>query len=93
LLKEQHLLISKHSRRYLREEHYFPGPAIDRANRSRWEEEGSLTLRERAHREVEKHLADYCPSGLPEDVQADLEVRMVHEARRWGMEKLPHESL
>ncbi len=53
LLKDRHLLISKHTRRYLRDEHYFPGPAIDRANRSRWQEEGSLTLRERAHREVD----------------------------------------
>jgi len=54
LLKEQHLLISKHSRRYLRAEHFFPGEVIDRANRSRWKEEGALTLEERAHREVEK---------------------------------------
>jgi trimethylamine--corrinoid protein Co-methyltransferase len=30
LLNEGHLLISKHSRRHLREEHYFPGPVIDR---------------------------------------------------------------
>ncbi|UCC31371.1 MAG: trimethylamine methyltransferase family protein, partial [Phycisphaerales bacterium] len=42
LLKEQHLLISKHTRRYLREENYLPGPTIDRANRSRWEQEGGL---------------------------------------------------
>ena len=93
LLKDQHLLISKHTRRYLREEHYFPGEAIDRANRSRWQEEGSRSLRERAHHEVTRLIADYQPSGLSDDVKADLTERMEHEARRYGMESLPHGNL
>ena len=58
LLKERHLLISKHTRRHLRTEHHFPGPAIDRANRARWEEEGRRTLGERAHAEVERLVAE-----------------------------------
>ena len=57
LLRDKHLLISEHSMKYLREEHYFPGPVIDRANRPRWEAEGRVTLEERAHSEVEKLLA------------------------------------
>jgi trimethylamine--corrinoid protein Co-methyltransferase len=93
LLNERHLLISKHTRRYLKAEHYIPGPVIDRANRSRWQEEGSLSLRERAHREVERLLADHQPPELPDDVQADLTQRMEHEARRWGMDRLPHSTL
>ena len=44
LLREKHLLIAKHTRRYLRSEIVFPGPVIDRANRARWQEEGGLTL-------------------------------------------------
>ena len=91
LLEEQHLLISKHTRRYLREEHQFPGPTIDRANRSRWQEEGGQTLRERAHREVEQHVADYRPSQLPDDVKAAMTRLMVDEARRFGMDNLPHD--
>ena len=90
LLKEQHLLISKHTRRYLKEEHYFPGAVVDRANRSRWTEEGSLTLGERAHREVNKHLAAYAPSGLPDDIKRALSELMEEEARRYGMDTLPH---
>lgn len=93
LLTERHLLISTHTRRYLKEEHYFPGAAIDRANRSRWQEEGSLSLRERAHREVERLLASYHEPGLSQVVKADLTERMENEARRWGMESLPHSSL
>ncbi len=93
LLKEQHLLISEHTRRYLREEHYFPGAAIDRANRSRWQEEGSRTLGARAHAEVETLVAQHEASPLPDDVRADLTRLMAAEARRHGMDTLPHEHL
>ena len=90
LLREKHLLISKHTRRYLEEEHYFPGPAVDRANRSRWQEEGGLTLGARAHREVERLIADYEPSTLPDGVRPELTRLMENEARRYGMDKLPY---
>jgi trimethylamine--corrinoid protein Co-methyltransferase len=93
LLSEQHLLISKHTRQYLKEEHYFPGPVIDRANRDRWKEEGGLTLGERAHKEVERLVGDYQPSGLPDDVKEELTKLMEKEARRHGMEGLPHGNL
>jgi trimethylamine--corrinoid protein Co-methyltransferase len=89
LIKDGHLLISKHSRRFLREEHYMPGPAIDRANSARWEEEGSVTLRERAHREVERLIKAYEPSRLPDSTKKELEKLMTAEARRHGMDALP----
>jgi trimethylamine--corrinoid protein Co-methyltransferase len=92
LLNEQHLLISPHTRRYLRQEHYMPGPAIDRANRSRWREEGGLTLRQRAQREVERLVAACPPSRLGDDVKDELTRRMVSEARRHGMDGLPRIS-
>jgi trimethylamine--corrinoid protein Co-methyltransferase len=89
LLKEEHLLISDHTRRYLKEEIYFPGPVIDRANRSRWQEEGTRTLRERAHDEVERLIAEHEPVGLPGDVRAELTRLMEAEADRYGMGELP----
>lgn len=89
LLKEQHLLIAEHTRRYLKEETCFPGPVIDRANRSRWAEEGSKTLRERAHAEVERLIAEYEPSKLPDDAKKEMTHRMEKEARRQGMDRLP----
>jgi trimethylamine--corrinoid protein Co-methyltransferase len=91
LLREKHLLIADHTRKYLKQEIHFPGVAIDRANRSRWEAEGGRTLGERAHAEVEKLLARWRQSSLPDDVKAELTRRMLHEARRWGMDALPHE--
>lgn len=89
LLNEGHLLISKHSRRWLREEHYFPGRVIDRANRSRWQEEGALTLGARAHAEVQRLVASYEPSRLPEPVKTELVRLMEEEAGRHGMTTLP----
>ena len=89
LLKEGHLLISDHTRRYLKEEVYFPGPVIDRANRSRWQEEGGLTLKERAHREVERLIEEYRPVRLSDQIKRELTELMGAEARRYGMERLP----
>ena len=89
LLADKHLLISKHTRRYLRQEHLFPGAVIDRANRSRWQEEGGCSLRERAHREVERLLAGFEPSRLPDTAKAELTKLMEAEARRHGMGSLP----
>lgn len=92
LLKEGHLLISDHSRRYLKEEVCFPGPVIDRANRSRWQEEGSSTLGERAHREVERLIEEHEPVRLSREVKRGLTELMEAEARRHGMVSLPEIS-
>jgi trimethylamine--corrinoid protein Co-methyltransferase len=89
LLQEKHMLISEHTRRHLKTEHFFPGPVIDRARRSKWEEKGSLTLGQRAHREVEKLLESYQPSGLPENVKKELTKLMTEEARLHGQDSLP----
>ncbi|MCH8118824.1 MAG: trimethylamine methyltransferase family protein [Planctomycetes bacterium] len=90
LLEEKHLLISEHTRRYLHKEHFFPGPVIDRARRSRWEQDGALTIEQRAHREVEKLLESYEPSDLPEHVKKELVKLMSEEACRHGQDNLPH---
>jgi trimethylamine---corrinoid protein Co-methyltransferase len=93
LLREKHLLIADHTRKYLRQEIHFPGPAIDRANRARWHAEGARTLGERAHAQVEQLLGRWRPSTLPDDVKSELNGRMRHEAARWGMHALPHDHL
>ena len=89
LLKEGHLLISDHTRRYWPEEHYVPTAIIDRANRSRWERDGSTTLFQRAQEEVKKCLRDYQPSRIADDVKTELKDLMETEARRYGMDRLP----
>jgi len=89
LLQEQHLLISKHTRRYLKEEIFFPGAVIDRANRARWKEEGGLNLEQRAHSEAEKLIRSYQPSKISTEIRKELFSLMQAEARKYGQEKLP----
>jgi trimethylamine--corrinoid protein Co-methyltransferase len=89
LLREKHLLISQHTRRYLKEEHYFPGRVIDRANLSRWREEGAQSLMERAKAEADRLISNYQPSRLPNDVSRKLTSRMEAEASKYGMKNLP----
>ena len=93
MLKEGHLLISKHTRRHLRKEHYFPGPVIDRANRSPWKEEGSLPLRQRAHSEVENHINNWQPSPISPDTKEELSRLMRAEAEKHGLKELPCDKL
>ncbi len=89
LLRDKHLLISSHTRRHLKQEIRFPGPVVDRANRSRWLEEGQLTLGQRAKSEVERLLAGFKPSRVDTAAKAELTRLMTAAAKRCGMDKLP----
>jgi len=89
LLREKHLLISEHTRKFLKEEIYFPGPVVDRANRTRWEAEGASTLPQRAHDEVERLLRKYEDSRLPGTTKKELIILMEREAQKYGMDRLP----
>jgi trimethylamine--corrinoid protein Co-methyltransferase len=89
LLKEQHLLTSQHTRRYFKEEHFFPGKVIDRSSRSKWEEQGNPTLIKQAHTEVNRLINSYQPSSLAQDVKKQLTKIMESQARHCGMNKLP----
>ena len=89
LLAEKHLLIADHTRRHLRQEIAFPGAVIDRASHARWLKDGGVSLRKRASREVERRIAKYTPSRLPEESKRELTRRMESEGRRHGMESLP----
>jgi trimethylamine--corrinoid protein Co-methyltransferase len=89
LLRDKHLIIADHTRRHLREEIRFPGPAIDRANRPRWIDEGGQTLGQRAAREVSRLVSEAKPSSLGDDVRREMTGIMEQEARHWGMDRLP----
>ena len=92
LIRDKHLLIADHTRRHLKEEIHFPGPVVDRANSSRWLEEGGLTLHQRAANEVQRLVDAYEPSRLSDDVKSEMERLMTAEARRFGMDGLPGRS-
>lgn len=89
LLSEQHLLISKHTRKYLKEEHFFPNQVINRANRPRWQEEGSQSLPLRANTEVSKLLDAYHLPELSRETKKELIRLMLSEAKKQGQDSLP----
>jgi trimethylamine--corrinoid protein Co-methyltransferase len=89
LLREEHLLIADHTRKYLKQEIAFPGPVLDRASRARWTEEGGGTLGDRARAEVERLIKQWTPSRLPDDRKRALTERMAAAARAAGLDALP----
>jgi trimethylamine--corrinoid protein Co-methyltransferase len=89
LLREKHLLISEHTRKYLKKEHFVPGSVIDRANRTRWQQEGALSFKQRAGNEAKKLLENYELPDMAEDMRNELIKLMKSQARQYGQEKLP----
>ena len=89
LLREKHLLIADHTMRNRDKEIFSPGPAIERANRQRWKQQGSTDINTRLHDEVNKLLKAYQPSTLPEITKKELVKLMETEARRHGQDYLP----
>ena len=89
LIRDDHLLISPHTLKYLKEEIYLPGPTIDRANRSRWAEEGGLTIQQRAEGEVARMLEEQTDAPLPSTTSEELTRMMTAAARKYDMSKLP----
>ena len=89
LLSEKHLLIADHTMNNRDKEIFNPGPAIERANRQRWQQQGEIETNARLHNEVNKLLETYQPSRLPETTKKDLVRLMEDEARRYGQDHLP----
>ena len=89
LLRDQHLLIAAHTRKHRKEQIRFTSPVLERAPLGRWREEGETTLGERAGREVERLVAAWTPSRLPDETKRALRERMGEAAHAAGMGDLP----
>ncbi len=75
--------------RWFREELLMPGPAVDRGGRTEWQAAGALDAAARAHREIQKLLAQWEPPGLPTGAAQEMERITLAAARRAGMDVLP----
>ena len=64
LARDGHLLTSEHTLAHWKEELYMPGTMIDRTNWEQWENNGSLTQKDRAAERIEDLLADYEPQSI-----------------------------
>jgi len=89
LLRDGHLLIADHTRRHRKEQIRLSGPVIERASLGRWREEGETSLGTRAAREVERLIAAWTPSRVPDETKRALRERMGAAAREAGLDVLP----
>ena len=89
LLRDDHLIISDHTQKYWKSEHYLPGPVIDRTNQARWQEEGSISLLDRARDEVQHLLQKYESVPLADSQKQDLINVMESAAAKHQLDSLP----
>jgi trimethylamine--corrinoid protein Co-methyltransferase len=82
-------LTSEHTRRFFREEVYYPSDVIDRATRGEWEKSGAPSAEQRAHSKVTELLASPLDSLLPSDIIDELDAIMQEDARKHGLDALP----
>ena len=87
--RDGHLLIAEHTRRHRKEQLRLSSPVIERAPLGRWREDGESTLGQRAAAEVERLLAAWTPSRLPDETKRALRERMAHAAAAAGTAALP----
>jgi trimethylamine--corrinoid protein Co-methyltransferase len=89
LLTQKHLLTHEHTLRWFKEEHYFPGAAIDRANFEEWLHGGKRTAGDRAWETARRLIASH--PGIELDPQAvrSLTTLMRRDAAEHGMDELP----
>jgi trimethylamine--corrinoid protein Co-methyltransferase len=92
LREEDHLIISEHTLKYLAEEHFFPGPVIDRQPHARWESKGSPKLIDTAIGEKNRLVNSHNPNLLDENLRQDLYNVINDYAKILGI-SLPEDAL
>jgi len=87
LIREDHLLTSKHTLKHWPKEFHLTNPAFDRLNRETWEVGGSMQLYQRTCAEVEERLANY--SAIKTETSIDRAMRDLIKDGLQVQEKLP----
>jgi trimethylamine---corrinoid protein Co-methyltransferase len=72
LLRDKHLLTSRHTLKHWRSELYLPGAVFDRINRETWLQAGGMTLDQRVYQEVERLLGAYVSPPLDPRIDAEM---------------------
>ena len=86
----EHFLTSPNTLKWLRDEFYFPSDVIDRANYQMWNNTDGKSAGEKAHQKVRQILQQQPPPILDGSMVKELEQIMLSDAKKYGMEKLPH---
>jgi trimethylamine---corrinoid protein Co-methyltransferase len=89
LVERGEFLSHPHTRANWRRELSQVSPLVDRGSHGDWEAAGAMDAAERAAAEVERLLGRPDGEGLPDDVAAELDAIMAHEAKAAGLDVLP----
>ena len=87
LMRDNHLITSEHTLENWPAELYLTDPVIDRTNRETWEEQGSMSLTDRACTEVEERLSRY--AQIQTDSAIDKEMQRLIKDGLESQETLP----
>jgi trimethylamine--corrinoid protein Co-methyltransferase len=83
-------LTTEHTRRFFKEEMYYPSPVVDRSTQGDWETAGSSGATQRAHARVLELLKDSASDDLPSnEIVRELEAIITADAARRGIDHLP----
>lgn len=85
-----HFLTSPTTVKLFKEELYSPSEIVDRDEKDVWEEKGSLTAEERAHKKVKRLIDEHTPEPLPTEVKKELEKIMDTQGKKQGFGTLPY---
>jgi trimethylamine--corrinoid protein Co-methyltransferase len=86
---DRSFITSPHTRKYYREECYFPSELVDRGTQAEWEAAGKPDALRRAKEKVAALLEHPRITPPPSGLLHELEAIMVADARAHGVERLP----
>jgi trimethylamine--corrinoid protein Co-methyltransferase len=82
-------MTTDHTRRFFRDEVYYPSDVVDRGTQGDWEEGGSIQSSDRAHAKARTLLDNPELSMASNDLIVSLESIMTADAKAHGLEALP----
>ena len=80
-----HFLAHKHTRKWIRKEHYFPS-VFDRRNYEDWMRDGAKDARMLARERAKRILEEHQPNPLDKDVEEEL-LHILREIEKREMKK------
>jgi len=84
-----HYLAEKHTRNWLKKEHFMPSDVIDRFTLEAERKQGSKDIISKARQTVDQLLKEHVPELLPAEIENDLKNALKEIMGRYNIESLP----
>ncbi len=84
-------LTTSHTLKWFRRDQFLPSEIIDRKDLQKWNQDGALTITDRAKKQVTEILAAHKHEPLPDECNKQLKKIMRSAAEQVGVSSLPHD--